>query len=156
MELSLESKVWIYQSNRAFTPEELERLNAILADFTASWTAHNQQLKASYEIKYQRFIVLIVDETLTGASGCSIDKSVHIIKAIEEEFNVNLFDRFQIAWKEDNEIKTTGRSEFESLIQQQKVNAETIVFNNLVKNLSEFKNVWEVPLKESWHAKVFL
>ncbi|WP_353138291.1 ABC transporter ATPase [Pseudopedobacter sp.] len=156
MELSLESKVWIYQSNRIFTSAELERLNTILADFTTSWTAHNQQLKASYEIKYQRFIVLIVDETLTGASGCSIDKSVHVMKAIEEEFKVNLFDRFQVAWKEGNEIKITGRSEFESLIQEQKVNAETIVFNNLVKNLSELNHAWEVPLKESWHAKVFL
>ncbi|ADY52837.1 hypothetical protein Pedsa_2288 [Pseudopedobacter saltans DSM 12145] len=156
MELSLDSKVWIYQSDRLFTTAELDRLELLLNDFTKSWTAHNQQLKASYEIKYQRFVILIVDETAATASGCSIDKSVHLMKSIEQEFSVNLFDRFQIAWKDGNDIKIAGRSDFEQLIQNQSINSDTIVFNNLVKSLSDFRTSWEVPIKESWHAKVFL
>lgn len=156
MELSLESKVWIYQSNRIFTPEELERLHLILDDFTRGWTAHNQQLKAKYLIKYNQFIALVVDETASKASGCSIDKSVHLMKSIENEFGVNMFDRFLIAWKEGDNIKTTERADFEELIQKKAVDADTIVFNNLVQNLADFNTSWEVPLKNSWHAKVFL
>lgn len=149
------SKIWIYQSNRAFTIEESAVLTDILNSFTKTWTAHNQQLKAGYEIKYNRFIILIVDETQAGASGCSIDKSVHLMKDIEQQLNINLFDRFQVAWKEDSIIKTADRSEFELLIEQGKVNGNTIVFNNLVENLEEFRTSWETPLKNSWHSKVF-
>ena len=155
MELSLASKVWIYQSNRVFTDTELERLHDILTGFTSSWTAHNQQLRASYQIRHQRFLILIVDETQAGASGCSIDKSVHIMKAIEQEFHVDLFDRFQIAWKEGDEIKLASRAEFDQLIAQKTVHEDTIVFNNLVKNLQELEAHWETPMKHSWHARVF-
>lgn len=155
MEFNPLSKVWIYQSNRLFTPEELSYLNNKLGTFTQNWTAHNQQLSAGYEIKHNRFLILIVDETLAGASGCSIDKSVHLMKEIEQELNVNLFDRFQVAWKDSNEIKIADRNTFESYFSEGIVNENTIVFNNLVKNFEEFNTSWEVPLKDSWHARVF-
>ena len=33
------------------------------------------------------------------------------------------------------------------------INKETIVFNNLVKTVEEYKNIWEIELKNSWHNK---
>jgi hypothetical protein len=149
------SRVWIYQSNKRFNDEELTRLGSILDNFIESWTAHNQQLKAFFELKYNQFIVLIVDETQTIASGCSIDKSVHLMKQIEQEFNVNLFDRFSIAYKEFNEVKTTSKELFEQLVKEGLVNQETIVFNNLISNYKDYLNKWETSFKDSWHNKVF-
>ncbi|MFD1628643.1 ABC transporter ATPase [Pseudopedobacter beijingensis] len=156
MELSQESKVWIYQSDREFTEAELQQLTALLTDFTSSWTAHNQELKASFKIAYNRFIILLVDETLTGASGCSIDKSVRLMKDIEQEFGINLFDRFNIAWKEEDMVKTADRATFENLVKNNSIHAQTTVFNNLVKTLGEFEASWETPLENSWHARFFL
>ena len=152
---SPQSKVWIYQSNRLFTSTDLAYLNDTLAAFTESWTAHTQQLKAGYEIKYGHFIVLIVDETLTGASGCSIDKSVHLMKEIEQKLNIDLFDRFQIAWKNVNDLAISTKTEFEQLAETGIVNNQTIVFNNLVKDYAEYQAAWETPLANSWHARVF-
>ena len=127
----------------------------MLLDFTNSWTAHNQQLQAGFEIKYNRFIILTVDESQAGASGCSIDKSVHLMKQIEQEFNIDLFDRFNIAWKEGGIVKSASREEFEELIKDGIINSETIVFNNLVPTYSAYLNNWEIPFKNSWHSKVF-
>lgn len=155
MMFSPQSKVWIYQSNRLFTNSDLAYLNQALTAFTESWTAHTQQLKAGYEIKHDCFIVLIVDETLTGASGCSIDKSVHLMKEIEQKLNIHLFDRFQIAWKNGNDLTISKKAEFEQLAASGIVNNQTIVFNNLVKNFEEYQNAWEIPLANSWHARVF-
>src|SRR5690606_2667755 len=149
------SRVWIYQSNRLFTAEELNSLHQKLNAFTGGWTAHNQQLKAGYEIRYNSFIILIVDETQANASGCSIDKSTHLMKEIEQELNVKLFDRFQLAWKDGDEIKITDRDNFEKLINEGKINKETTVFNNMVNSLEQLNTSWEVPLKDSWHARVF-
>jgi hypothetical protein len=149
------SRVWVYQSNKAFNNSELNLLETLLLDFTKTWSAHNQQLKASYEIKYNRFIVLIVDENQAGASGCSIDKSVHLMKEIEQKFNVNLFDRFHIAWKDKEVVCSASRTEFETLIEKKEITSETLVFNNLVLNYKEYQNNWEIPFKESWHSKIF-
>ncbi|WP_304066808.1 ABC transporter ATPase [Pedobacter glucosidilyticus] len=149
------SRVWIYQSDRVFTDAEVKELEQLLADFTAGWQAHQQQLKAGFEIKYNRFIVLIVDEREAGASGCSIDKSVHLMKEIQEKYQVNLFDRFNIAYKEQEEVKTVNRDAFEALIAVGKINQNTIVFNNLVQNYQEYQDKWEGKFINSWHQRVF-
>jgi hypothetical protein len=155
MNFSENSKVWIYQSNRELAAAEVDQITKSLHDFTADWTAHNNQLKATAEIRYKRFIILVVDETQAGASGCSIDKSVNLMKALEQEFNINLFDRFNIAYRDGDAIKSVGRFEFEELIKHGKVGAETIVFNNLVPDLKSLDSQWEVPFKSSWHKQVF-
>jgi hypothetical protein len=156
MNFSENSRIWIYQSNRELNATELARTEHILTGFTADWTAHNNLLKAKAEVRYNRFIVLTVDESQTGASGCSIDKSVALMKTLEQEFNINLFDRFNTAYRTaDGHIATATRAEFEELIKQGAVNADTIVFNNLVSKLSDIDTKWEVAYKNSWHKQVF-
>lgn len=155
MNISENSRVWIYQSNRPFTNSEEEAIKNTLNEFTGQWQAHGEQLAAAAEIRYSRFIILIVDESQAGASGCSIDKSVNLMKEIERHFNLNLFDRFDIAYKANNEVLSINRSGFERLIKEGKVNEETIVFNNLVPTLRELNTKWEVPFRDSWHATLF-
>lgn len=153
--MNLASRVWIYQADRELSIIEVEELNIILNSFVESWTAHNQQLKATYEIKYNRFITLIVDETQAGASGCSIDKSVHLMKDLEMKFQINLFDRFNIAYKVNDTVYNTSRAGFEELINQGSINQNTIVFNNLVNTYKDYLENWETTFENSWNQKVF-
>ncbi|MGI4751388.1 MAG: hypothetical protein ACRYFB_12215 [Janthinobacterium lividum] len=155
MEFSPASKIWIYQSDRELTETEIAKLQALLNQFASSWTAHNQQLKAAAQIAFNRFIILLVDESQAGASGCSIDKSVRFIKEVEDEFKINLFDRFNTAYFEGDQIQTATREELEDLLKQGKVTHETIVFNNMVSTLNDLQTKWQVPFKNSWHARVF-
>src|ERR1700712_1888920 len=104
MIFSEKSRVWIYQSDKQLSDENVSALQQQLDSFTTGWTAHNSQLKAKAEIRYNRFIILIVDESQAGASGCSIDKSVNYMKQIEQQFNINLFDRFNLAYRSGSEI----------------------------------------------------
>src|SRR5471030_3247862 len=154
MNFSENSRIWMYQSNRELNDFETKSIETILYEFTIGWTAHNNQLKAKAVARYNRFIILVVDESQAGASGCSIDKSVNMVKMLEQEFNINLFDRFNIAYRDGDAIRSVGRFEFEDLIKQGKVNTHTIVFNNLVSTLTELETKWEVPFKNSWHAQV--
>lgn len=151
-------RVWIYQANRFFTAHELELLNSYLTDFIKQWSAHGDKLLGSFEIKYDLFIVLKVDESQAMVTGCSIDKSVHLLKEIANKLNVDLFDRTLIAFRLDNteSIQLVSRDQFEVLITQGSVTDTTIVFNNMVTTGEEFNTKWEVPLKDSWHAQVFL
>ncbi|RYY07632.1 MAG: ABC transporter ATPase [Sphingobacteriaceae bacterium] len=155
MEFSPVSRIWIYQADRELAETEIANLQPQLNQFAQSWTAHNQQLKAAAQVAFNRFIILLVDESEAGASGCSIDKSVRFIKQVESEFNINVFDRFQTAYFEDEQIKVANREQLENLLREGKVNGETIVFNNMVSTLADLQTKWQIPLKNSWHNRVF-
>ena len=155
MQFSENSRVWVYQADRELSPTEVEQIQEQLNAFTFSWTAHNNQLKAKAEVRYNRFLILIVDESQAGASGCSIDKSVHFMQHLEQEFNISLFDRFNLAYREGGQILSAPRHAFEDLIKQNSINKQTIVFNNMVQNLAQLETQWEVPFKDSWHNRLF-
>jgi len=155
MIFSENSRVWIYQSDKQLSDTETAALQQQLNSFTTGWTAHNSQLKAKAEIRYNRFIILIVDESQAGASGCSIDKSVNYMKQIEQQFGINLFDRFNLAYRSGNDVVSVPRHTFEELLTNKTIDSNTIVFNNLVQNLSELNTKWEVPFKDSWHKQLF-
>lgn len=155
MKISENSRVWIYQSDRPFTIEEDQAIQKILNDFTTEWQAHGHALAALAEIYHHQFIVLSVDEQIAGATGCSIDKSVHLMKELESKFNINLFDRFRMAYKSGDDIINCSREEFEERIKEGIVNAQTLVFNNMISTRRELESSWNIPLVESWHAKVF-
>ena len=155
MSFSPQSKVWIYQSNRPFTDDEVSAIQQKLDAFTSQWKAHGHQLKAKADILHKFFIVFTVDEASAGVTGCSIDASVRIIKEIEQAHNVDLFDRFNIAYKIDDKVIVTNKEDFETLVNIKTVGPKTIVFNNLVQTLQEFETKWETSFEESWHSKVF-
>jgi hypothetical protein len=155
MQFSEHSRVWIYQSDRELPDAQVTQILDQLSRFAAEWTAHNNQLKAKAEIRYNRFLILIVDETQAGASGCSIDKSVNFMKKLEQQFGINLFDRFNLAYREGEKVLSLPRQGFEELLKEGKINKQTIVYNNLVQNLSELDKSWEVPFKDSWHIQLF-
>src|SRR6187401_1503982 len=95
--LPMDSRIWIYQANRELTEGEINQVNETTCEFVESWTAHDKDLMASFEIRYNRFLILMVDEKSAGASGCSIDKSVHFVKSLEKKFNIDFFDRMKFA-----------------------------------------------------------
>lgn len=155
MQFSDNSRVWVYQADKQLSEEQTAEIQQHLNVFTAEWTAHNHQLKAKGEVRYNRFLILVVDESQAGATGCSIDKSVHFMKRIEQEFGINLFDRFNLAYREADGVLSLPRREFEEKLKQGEINTATIVFNNMVQNLKELQTKWEVPFKDSWHIQLF-
>jgi hypothetical protein len=152
---SPQSKVWVYQSDRVFTADEVNALNKVLAEFTQQWTAHNQQLKAKGEVWHNRFIILMVDETQAEASGCSIDKSVHFLQEIEKQLGVSLFNRQLVSIKKGENVTTLSLDELKTQLAEAEINADTLVFNTLVSNKEQLDNEWVLPIEQTW-VKRFL
>lgn len=147
------SRVWIYQANRSFTEEELQEISNKLDLFIEKWTAHGANLKASYEIKYKRFITIALDQQLNAASGCSIDASVQFIQQLEKEYNVDLLDKMNVSYKQGEFVAYKSLADFRKMAKEKAVSPNTIVFNNLVNNKAEYLSDWEVPASESWHKR---
>ncbi len=155
MHISENSRVWIYQSDRVLNPEEEQRIQQKLDEFTSQWLAHGHQLAAYGEIRHSQFLILSVDEQVAGATGCSIDKSVYLMKEIEKEFGIGLFDRFRIAYRDGDQIVNCSKTEFEDLLNKGELNSDTIVFNNMISSRKDLDSSWEVAMKNSWHGQVF-
>ena len=145
-----DSKVWIYQSSRDLTPVEVDEIKAKSHDFSCTWTAHEQQMRSTVEVFYNRFIVIFADQNQAMASGCSIDKSVGFIKTLEKTYNITLLDRMNIAYLENKEVSTFPFNELDTKSFMGTINENTLIFNNLVQTKEEFDSKWIVPLKDSW------
>ena len=149
------ARIWIYQCNRSFTLDEIQEISNKLQTFLEGWTSHGVDLKAAFEIRYKRFIVIGLDQNQQLASGCSIDASVHFIQQLETAFKVDLLDKLNVSYKQGNYIAYKPLKEFKKMVKDKAVSKNTIVFNHLVQTKAEYLDFWEVPAAESWHARFF-
>lgn len=147
------SRVWVYQSDREFTQEEIELISAKALLFIDNWTRHGDDLKGSFTIKYNQFLILGVDENFNNVSGCSIDASVRFIQELEKELELDLMDKMNVSFKDGDNINIVKLPEFQNFAKEQKITAETVVFNNMVNTKEDFETKWEVPANQSWHAR---
>jgi DNA phosphorothioation-dependent restriction protein DptG len=153
-DLAGHSRVWIYQSSRTLSDEEVTEIKQHGDNFIKNWAAHGSQLSAALEVFHNLFIVVFADESQVQASGCSIDSSVHFIKKIQEAYGIDLFDRLNIAFKTTTEIDVLRMNDFQIALEKGLLNENTMVFNNLVETKVEFDTAWLVPVKESWHSQL--
>ena len=151
--LPLNSRVWVYSSNRKFIQKEIISIRKDLENFLSNWTSHNQNLETGFELRYDRFIIIAVNQEINNASGCSIDNCVRFIKKLENKYEVDLLDKMNVIYKQDKHLYHKKLNEFISMYKNNSVSLNTVVFNNLVNTVGEYKVKWEVPAKESWHNR---
>ena len=148
-----DSKIWIYQSNRKLSDEEVSEITTKLESFLQQWTAHGSDLEAGYEIRYNRFIVFGLNQENASASGCSIDSSVYFIQSLEKEYGLDLLDKMNVTFYNGQYIAHKSLADFKKMAKARSVSKNTIVFNNLVITKADYLENWEVPAKDSWHSR---
>ena len=154
-ELSKNTKVWVYQSDRPFTQEEYEKVNAILNEFVEIWESHGKPVKGAYEIIENQFIVIFGDLSFGEVSGCSIDKSVELMRQVQALLNVNLLDKGKVAYKEQNNINVIDFKEIKALVADGVLSPDTEVFDNSVSSIEEYSKEWIKPAKDTWLKRYF-
>ena len=152
-DLSLQSRVWVFQSNRVLAAEEQDSIDAHLKSFVDQWSTHGAQMHASHILLHNCFVVIAADEQKQAASGCSIDSFTALFKKFGEQYNLSFFDRFSVAHKSDSEVVVSALNDFKKLINEAVLTENTIVFDNLITTKEDLLNKWELPLKESWQKR---
>ena len=152
-DLPSNSRVWVYQSEREFTSKELEFISEKAIDFIEKWTKHGSNLKGSFTIKYNQFLVLAVDEGFNNVSGCSIYSSVRFVQELEKSFQVDIMNKMNVSFKDGDNINIVKMNDFKEFAKANKITQETIVFNNMVTTKQELETQWEVTANNSWHKR---
>lgn len=152
-ELSPDSRIWIFQSNRKLTSDEIDKISREANHFAKNWVSHNNRLKAAAEILYDQFLILAVEEDVHEASGCSIDSSFSFINDMENKYNLSFMERDQVAFLIQDAIRLIPYKDIKHKLRDGKINKHTSTFNNLVSKKSDLDSKWLIPVSESWVSK---
>ncbi len=146
------SRVWVYQCNRAFTLSETLEIEKLLQNFVKEWNSHGDSVKGYANLFFGQFIVFMADETRTKVGGCSTDSSVRIIKNLEQDYQVQLFDRQMLAFIVKERIHLIPLAQVNYSIENEFITPETLYFNNTILTKKELLSHWIIPVKDSWLA----
>ncbi len=144
-------KLWIYLSSRLFTAEEEKWLLEKGTSFTNTWEAHGKKLLSTFLVLARGIVVIMVDESSAEATGCSIDKSVNLMKELGSEMNIDFLDRMRAAYlTENHELKICTVDEIKSAYSSGSINDDTKVFNSLIDSKDDLTEKLYIPFKDSW------
>lgn len=147
------ARLWIYQANRMLTATEVSSIEESLKALCSNWQAHGNDLHTSYQVVHQQFILLAVDEAMAGASGCSIDSSVRILKGIQNQTGLDFFDRTQVAFFENGTVTTFALSALKDAFVTGRLMGTSITFNNTITTKAQLSHQWKITVEKSWLAK---
>ena len=144
------ARIWIYHANRRFTADEIAIISATLTSFTERWSVHGTPLPASFDIRFDQFIILAADENAAGVSGCSIDDSVRTIKDVGQKLGLDLFDRTLVGFKIGDEIVSVPMAELATKYSEGRWDQGTLVVNTLLDSKGELESNFLAPAASTW------
>ena len=149
------ARIWVYVSPRRFTPSEQEWIQSGLKDFCASWATHGKMMPTSFTILEEQLLVLAVDESQLGASGCSIDSSVRVLKEFEQKFQINLVDQGKLTLRDPGgQVRVLPALGIKSRIQGGEIALDQEVMLPTIQTKAELSDLWQ-PLSKSWLRAYF-
>lgn len=143
-------KVLIYPASRAMTAKEVKEITEKLYDFLPTWNAHGKPLTSSFKIDYKQFIIITVDEEKVQASGCSMDSLNGLMREIEAEYNLGVFDRMKACYMENGEVKTMKLNDFRSAVRNGELSDDIEVFDFSKDTYVNYLSDFLLPIKRSW------
>jgi len=149
------SRIWIFAADRKLSSAETNELLSTLDEYLAGWKAHGAPVQAGKELRYDQFVIIAANPDVTAPSGCSIDDMTRAIKSLGEKFKVDFFGALKVFYRVGDDIIVNDRATFKSKSRTGEIDEETIVFDNSLISLADFRaGKWELPAGESWHKSM--
>lgn len=150
--MSPHSRVWFYGLEHPMSAAQEEALREMLDAFVADWKAHGADLAAAYALEEAQYLTIAVDESQQQATGCSIDKSVHLLQSFGASNGLDFFNRMLIHVRTPEGSKALTSAALKAAVAEGTVDAATPVRHALAATLGERGDGW-IPLAQSWAAK---
>ena len=141
-----QSRIWIYAAEQKLTNEQENHILKDISDHLQNWEAHKVPLAAGVTILENHFIIIALDETKNGASGCSIDTLQNKIQNLEKELSISLLNRMNVFCRIGDEIECIP-----TLKLAENANQNTLFYDLTIQKKSELHSYLK-PINESWCA----
>lgn len=154
-QLPAHARVWVYLAERPLSASEETWVQEKLQAFCQGWEAHRQPLQASFEIKAHQVIILAVDEAQAAASGCSIDKSLHLLAELESHLGLRLTDRGLTGVWRGEHYDTYPFAQVKQAVAQGLIGADDLLLILDQSHLGALPEGLHRPAGSTWLAKYF-
>lgn len=155
-QLPPDARLWIFPASRALSDDEQQRVLAEADAFIDQWMAHGVPLNAARDVRHNQFVLIGVDESAAGASGCSVDALVRRMARLQAVLGLELVENGPVLYRNGQRIERVSRDRFADLASRGEVNLETVVFDNTLARVGDLRTGrWEVRAAEAWHARAF-
>ena len=149
------ARVWIFGSDRPLSEEGTTVLLKHVDEYLAGWKAHGAALTVGSQHRDQRFLVVAVDQSTAGATGCSIDGLFRVLQQIEPNVGANLVGGGRIFYRgAESVVQSTTREALPGLVSSGTITKDTVVFDTSITDLGTFRSGFEKRAKESWAAEL--
>jgi hypothetical protein len=103
------------------------------------------------QFRDKRFLVIGVDQSTAGATGCSIDGLFRVLQGLEKEVGASVVGGGRVFYRgEAGTVQSTSRDEIPSLVKAGAITKDTVVFDTTITDLGAFRSGFEKRAKESW------
>ena len=146
------SRMWFYGLTQPLSEAQSAELVQLMDEFVSQWKAHGAQLAAAYQWINHQFLFIAVDEGQQQATGCSIDKSVHLLQEFGAKHSVDFFNRMLVYAQTGEGFISYSTATLKAAIAEGLVDENTPVMHTTAATLGEIGSGL-IPLKESWAAR---
>jgi hypothetical protein len=155
VDLPDDARAWVFGSDRTLDASTSGALLNEVDIFLSQWKAHGAPLTVGRDWRFGRFLMVAVDQSTAGASGCSIDGLFRTLNGLKARLDASLVTSGLIFFRDENgAIQSVDREEFTSLGAEGRISPETQVFDPTVTTLGEWRARFELTVADSWHAKL--
>lgn len=151
-----DARLWVFAADRDMNAVEQGALLGTVDAFLGTWAAHGAPLTCGRDFRYERFLLVAVDERSAGVSGCSIDALTRQLRDLETGLGLALLDNGPVNFREGDTIRRVARPEFRRLAATGAVSTATVVFDNTASTVGGLREGrWETAAAKTWVGRSF-
>lgn len=155
--LPSDARVWVFAADQPIADPGAQTLLTAVDAFLAQWNAHGDALRCARAWRDERFLAIGVDQATAGASGCSIDGLFRTLQGLQPALGASLLPAGRVYWRDDTgAVQTAARADFARLAKTGAIRGSTPVFDTAVTTAKEWRDEFERPAQESWHAALLV
>ncbi len=155
-QFSDQANVWFYFLPKELGQDEIVYFEAEKNEFLQKWNSHGQAIFAEMVLVQNRLIIVVAENISGSISGCSIDKSLALMKSLSLKWQMDLLDRNWVIYeKSPGNLEFSRLNLFWALRKAHEINDDTIVYDTTIQNVGQLRNAFKKTFSQSWHAQMW-
>ncbi len=149
------ARIWVFGSSAPLAADASAELLRHVDDYLAGWSAHGDPLTCARDWRDERFLVIGVDQSQAGASGCSIDALFRILQGVERSLGVTLLSGGRVFYRDaEGAVQCVDRATYAARARDGLVGDDTPVFDTTLTSAGDYRARFERAASTSWHAQL--
>ena len=149
------ARVWVFAARDPIRGERVELLLREVDAWLDEWQAHGVSLVCARDWRDDHFLAIGVDQSVEGASGCSIDALFRVFQGLQSALGTTLLGGGRVFYRDGTGmVRSVERPPFARLRETGEVHDATPVFDTTLTDAAAWRHAFERPLADSWHRQV--